>query len=117
MKTYNWSTAKGAVEITVSQSHKENEGQLEERTVTKMRIETFTMNGVSHIHPRVNYINGKNVIMFKLNGQQAGVVIPADIDADMDKETNERRELAAKGHEEWYAMQQSISRGHEDEAV
>lgn len=109
MKTYEWTTAKGAkVEIVVAQQYKE---QTDEMEITKvgMRIEKFTVNGTEYFG-RISYRGGAHYIMFKTNGQQAGVEIPEEIYEDMMKETREREAKARAEMEKYYKEEAIISR-------
>jgi len=94
MKTYTWTTPKGAkVELTVSQSRMEKLNSdgcdygFEKEEICPM-AEKFTVNG-KEINIDNSYGMDK-VILFKMNGRKCECAIPQEIRTDIQKQTNER---------------------------
>ena len=112
MKTYEWKTARGAnVKIEVSQSHREMTSDGFEITRVGVKLESFTVNGTEY-RGQVDYRDGKDYIIFKVNGQQAGVEIPEEIYDDMMAETREREAAAREVNEQYYREQAILDRAN-----
>lgn len=113
MKTYEWTTAKGArVEAVISQEHTETmfcDGDTTERTVKAMRLEKFFVNGVEY-DGDIRYHKGDHVISFDLNGIAAATIIPEDIYNDMMAPTREREEAARKIDKEYQDSYNKVTR-------
>lgn len=113
MKTYEWTTAKGAkVEILISQEHTETmfcDGDTTERIVKGMRLEKFVVNG-TEFDGDIGYHKGDHIVSFKLNGQAAATIIPTDIYDDIMAPTGEREEAARKADKEYQDHYNRVTR-------
>ncbi len=100
MKTYRWTTNKGAnVEITVSQEHTEiinADGDKIETTKREMRLENLKINGTEY----EGILTGK-MVEFKMGNRNAGAYIPEDIYQKIMQPTLERWEAESKADAEY----------------
>ena len=94
MKTYKWTTAKGAkVELKISQQHTEIaycDGDNVEITKNEMQIESFTVNGVKHNSCRLITYKGTRCIQFSIKGQNALTPVADSIYTEIMAPTKER---------------------------